>query len=196
MKTLTTPQLIETLKTIKGATFVTLDYVGKNDALNKGNAKNGTLLGEHKIELDKITKHSKMGLFIGQGTDYTKLVNGRLKKEGKEQLQFEGSELPYGFWVEGCEGLLIESKGSIQLRTYADIMHNSKTIVEYQNDGEVFNPKDKKFGKFWSAKLKKKIEGVFTEGANQGTEQSIKPRNLSLSGIERITIGGETYKII
>ena len=198
MKTLTHPQLVELLKTIKGATFCTLSYIGKNDAFNKGNKKNGLLIEEYKIDVANVKKHTKMGLFLGQGTDYTKLVNGRLKKEGKEQLQFEGGSLPYGSWVEGLEGLLLDNgKGSLQLRTYADIMHNSKTIVEYRHEGEVINPKDDKYSKFWSAKIKKQIEGgAITEGANQGTEHTIKPRNLSIDNIQEITMSGETYKII
>jgi len=185
MKQITTTELEQVLRTIKGATFVTLKYVGKNDILNKGGRANA-LFTETGVEADKVEKHSKVGLFIGEGAEYTKMVNNRLKKEGKEQLSFEGGELPYGSWV--VPNLLLDNgKGQLQLRTYADIMNNSKPEVTYIHEGVEIDPKAEKFSKFRKPAKK--------ESTNQGTDRTIKPRNYFLSGIKEITIGGETYLI-
>ena len=185
MKQITTTQLEAILRTIKGATFITMNYVGKNDVLNKGGRANA-LFAETGIEAERIEKHSKVGLFIGESAEYEKMVNNRLKKEGKEQITFEGGELPYGSWI--VPNLLLDNgKGAVQLRTYADIMNNSKTEVKYLHEGVEIDPKAEKFDKFRKPAKK--------ESTNQGTDRTIKPRNYFLSGIKEITIGGETYLI-
>lgn len=193
MKQITSNDLANILRTIKGATFVSLKYIGKNDALNKGRKKGETLAELHGIDADKVEKHSTMGCFIGEATEYEKLVNNRLKKEGKGQLKFEGGELPYGSWI--VPNLLLDNgKGELQLRTYVDMMNNFPTRATYFHNGVEIDPSN--YPNFLTAKFTAKKEGVFTEGDNQGTEDAIKPRNLAVKNIQEITIGGETYKIV
>jgi hypothetical protein len=194
MKKITLNALIAVLTSVKGATFASVKYTcEKQDALNKGRKKGETLLDLHGLDADEIVKESTMGVFIGEGTEYEKLVNNRLKKEGKAQIRFEGGELPYGEWI--VPNLLLDNgKGDVQLRTYVDIMNDFPATATYTHKGVEINPDA--YPAFWTAKYSAKKEGTFTEGDNQGTERTIKPRNIFVRNIREITLLGETYELV
>ena len=96
------------------------------EILNKlGSAKKGKYISLSKVkDLGKgITKVSD--LVIRLGVDYSKMK----VTEGKEV-----GGLPWGNWVEGLEGLVIEHKGNYYLRVASSYSNNNKSY--YYLDGQ------------------------------------------------------------
>lgn len=185
MNTITHSELATKMSKIQSS-FIGIKALTKQNKLNKGRGANAmtTKLG---IDSESIKKE-----FIGTvycGSDYEKLVNNRLKKEGKAQLVFEAGEMSGVEWIAGAEGkVLINAKGELQMRTYPDLSNN-KPLVSYVLDGKALDIKESKFDEY-----RKPVNE--DEGDNQGLDKPIKPRNYGFKSLLEVTLDGETFKVI
>lgn len=116
---------------------------------------------------------------------YENAVNNQLKREGKNQLTFNGHSLPYGQWVEGLENIVIEYKGEYQLRYFQDLAGNSSgsVLYHYANGEELTAQEIKQLNGFLPKKSPAKNQGT--------TEKEIKPRNIKFSGITELKLNGQ-----
>ena len=168
------------------SSFIGIKALTTQRALNKGRGAN-SMITKLGIDPDGIQKE-----FIGTvycGSDYQKLVNNRLKKEGKPEIVFEAGEMSGVEWIAGAEGkVLRNSSGNLQMRTYPDLSNN-KPITGYVYDGKPLDIKDAKFNEY-----RKPFNEA--EGDNQGLDKPIKPRNYGFKSLLEVTLDGETFQVI
>lgn len=194
--TLTHAEFAEKVKDLGGCSIVTVEAeTHKSIPLNltnkgKGDAKR-TLLESTGIDKKAVTKWSKSRYLLGK-LSYEDLVNHRLldeaKAKGKEkaQLSFSAEKRPWGVRISPT---LVEHKGSYYLTAYP-ITRNDKVkpVVEYRHNGKAFDIKDDKFDIFRSASAKR--------GENQGTETPVLYNDFGFDSIIRITMLGDTIRLI
>ena len=178
------------LNEIKGATFISLRTVTKQNSLNKGGKKVAPMFESLQINPDTIKKYSNIvGLLSGGDVSYQDFVNNRLTKEAKElgkekaQLTFEAGPRTWGTRINNA---IVEYDGKYYLTLYC--MANNKPIVTYKYNGKLLNINDSKFDP-WRKPEKK-------EGDNQGTKNPIIVKDFSFENIKEITFNKNTYSVI
>ena len=194
-KTMTRTEFADHVKDMGGCTIMTVEAESsKNIPLNLTNKKHGdekkTLL-ESGHDRNDITKWTRSRYLFGK-LNYEDLVNHRLVNEAKEkgkavpQLSFKGEKRRWGTRLSPT---LVEHKGAYYLTAYP-ITRNDKVkpIVEYRENGKVFDIKDSKFDEFRSATPK--------EGANQGTNDAVLYRDFGFDSIIEVTLNKDTIRVI
>lgn len=187
MQTITHTELAIRMASIKSS-FIGIKALTKQNKLNKGRGAN-SMASKLGINPDEIQKEFQGVVYCG--SDYETLVNNRLKKENAGSqitVTFEAGEMSGVEWIKGAEGKVLRNgKGELQLRTYPDLSNN-KPKVSYVHNGKEIDLKDPKFDEY--------RKPVYEQGANQGLENTIKPRNYGFNSLVEITLDGETFKVI
>ena len=195
-KTITHTDFADKVENQGGCTIITVEAeTHKSIPLNLTNKLKGadklTLLESTGKDKKKITKWSKSRYLFGK-LKYEDLVNHRLVAEAQDavkdqpQLTFKGEKRPWGVRISPT---LVENHGKKYLTAYPITRNkNVKPEVEYRHAGEAFDIKDSEFNPFRSASTK--------EGANQGTKSAVLYRDFGFESIIRITMNGDTYRLI
>jgi hypothetical protein len=183
----------------------------ENTAIEENFTKTVLVGGDYqKMQNNRIAKAVKKLLTeveLAGGDELAEAMLNAIIEKGKEGTAFKSQGLPYGKWVEGFEGILIETEdGDIQLRTYDETPNN--TTREYFLNGEIFDIDSKDYSQ-WRKPAKKK-SGKISE-LNQalskildlenedikdalGKLKPIFPQNISLGKtVKSITINGQTF---
>lgn len=124
--------------------------------------------------------------------NYENCVNNQRKREGNNDV-FTAAPLPYGEWLEGGENKVYAHKNEFFLRYYIDMNANSnadKNVIFHYADGKELTEEEIKMIPEFQ---KPKVEKDNTE-SRQGTEKEIKPRGVKINGVNRLTVGGVTFK--
>jgi len=125
-------------------------------------------------------------LFVRAFVNYEKQVNKVRENEGKE-ADFKSQSLPWGKYVEGAEGFIIEHNGEYYLRYYEKMNANykySERLWHFENGNELTSEEKENFKKnFGDKKYGNKIQGV-------SIENEVNPKSTKFSGIIRLVIGG------
>lgn len=126
-------------------------------------------------------KLSKVAILLN--SDYVTAVTNQLVREGKDVAEYEKGKntMPLTFGENNQFIGLYNGEFVLQYRPN----DNVKTRTKYVNNGKLINKE--KIAEF----LPKE-----TEAPNQGTDRTIFWRKLYLSNIRKITLNGETYKVI
>lgn len=170
---LTKSQLVETIKSIKGTTFATLETSTEPKMRKTGNPYFG-----------RVRKISK-GLNVQIGSVYEKAVNRQAEREGNESAgEFKAEKLAYGSWLVPHK--LIEHKGEIQIRVTCNPRMKPKS-VSYEIDGVEIPVEEIK--PFMPESKKSARQESF------GVEREVVPRNFKLESITAITVNGTRYRI-
>jgi hypothetical protein len=167
-QTINQTQLAEILRSVKGATPLTISALVDARARKTGNP------------FAKVLKLSKVNGMTG--ADYEKSVNRQLDREGKGQLSFTANERK---WGERIGPALVEKEGKLYL-----VIHPQRTASPVYF-GQ--NP-----GKLLKAVAKETIAAFLPApkpAANQGTDKEIVYRNYSLENITALSLGGKTYRV-
>lgn len=109
-------ELMNTLNKFKNGAFIKVQY--KGDLASKVSAK-------AKKEGTTVTKESIVTLRKGIDYDSQKSVKEKVENEGKVLTH----ELPWGTWIKGYEGLLIEHNGKTYLRVYMGLSLGTKYFI-------------------------------------------------------------------
>lgn len=173
--------------------------------------KNTYLVGSNyqKLQNNRIKNSAKKILTAVQlagGNATAELILKGIIEAGESGEAFEAKSLPFGEWVEGWEGILIQHKGEMYLRVYDETP--AKKITTYTDpNGAVIDPNEEKFSSF--RKAPKKASGTVNElkealgkildlsdpdiaEALKGMK-AIKPECPKISNILSIRMNGETY---
>ena len=124
---------------------------------------------------------------------------------GKEIKAFNAQSLPYGEWVEGWEGILIEHKGEIYLRVYDET--NAKSIKKYFLNGETFDIENPKYTQWKKAPRKKsgkvnelnealsKVLDLENPDIKKALDnlKPLRPQVVNISNMENFTVNGQTF---
>lgn len=126
-------------------------------------------------------KVSKVGILLN--SNYEKAVTNQLAKEGKESTEYEkgANTMPLVFG-ENNQFIGIY-KGDFVLQYRPNDNVNPRT--KYVNNGKLINKE----------KIEEFLPKVY-EAQNQGTDREILWRKLYLKNVLKLTINGETYKVI
>lgn len=187
MLTMTRSELVDRLKSKRGAFFTTLTTRTKvTEMRKKKKLDDGTVVPNPLGEVQKIAVVN-----VGCNEDYEAAVRRRRQKEGQpvdsngDVEVFYSMPLPWGQWVvrdDGKRTPIIEHKGKLYVRTH--IRHSVGYEYRDANDNPVpadvvhdFMPKKE-------------------EGARQEVDEPIVCRTYSLDSITQITTdGGLVYEI-
>jgi len=172
----------------KPSTFVSFQMETAQDCFNlgrdtKANPK-GSMISSLNIDPEKIIKHTTLTGLVGTKVSYQSLVENRLAKEsdlkGIDTPDFESKGRKWGERIDGVEVVHNELK-------YITIYFVANNIpkVTYTYEGVDLDIKDAKFDPY------RKPEKA--EGALQGLDKPIVPRDYKLSSVNAMTLSGETY---
>ena len=167
-------EMIDLLKSIKGATIVGLTT--KTEVRMR---KSGNPLASSKVE--KLT--SKTCQF---GYSYENAVNNRLDKIGSDN-EFKAKRLKYGKWL--IPNKVITHKGKFYARFYT--MENAGCSTIFFVNGKVANPKEisviEEFA-YESGESKRQSE-------NGLSEHQVKPMNYEFGAILSMRVNGSEYSV-
>lgn len=126
-------------------------------------------------------KLSKVSILLN--SDYVTAVENQLEKENKDESEYKKGKntMPITFGQNNQFIGLFNGEFVLQYRPNDNI----KPHVKYVNEGKVID--------------KKKIEQYLpkvSHAQNQGTDREIFWRKLYLTNLRKITLNGETYKVI
>ena len=136
---------------------------------------------KEKKTFDKVVKLSKVSVLLN--TEYAKAVTNQLKKEDKDEDEYiKGRNTMILEYGENNQFIgLFGDKFVLQYRPNDNILPKTKYVV----DGKITN----------KSKL---VDFLPTENKaeNQGTDREILWRKLYLSNVRKLTLNGQTYKLI
>ena len=186
MLTMTREELVDRLKSKRGAFFTTLTTRTKPVLRKKRIEDDGTIVPNNLGEVSKIAVVN-----VGCNEDYEKAVRRRREKEGQpvdengEVELFYSEKLPYGEWVvrdDGKRTPIITHKGKLYVRTH--IRHSVGYEYRDANDNTL------------DAAVVHQFMSEKEEGARQKVDEPIICRNYSVENIVQITTdGGLVYEI-
>jgi len=159
-----------------------------------------TTLVKHNVN-SRVTGNSWSDTFDGEvyktytehgniGINYENAVNAQRKREENTDV-FKGKSLPWGSWVK--DNLVLEHTDkndvhSYYIRYYSGMNANSgvgESIYHYEDGTELNDAEVEALNGFIAPKKAKSV--------SQGTEKEIKPKNLKMNGLNKLTVGGKTY---
>jgi len=170
---LTIAQFVDMAKDMDSHTFTGVETAKEEKTLKKSR-KTGEPVA------DVITSETRYNPAIG--LTYSKTVNNRLKKEGKDS-DFKAQELPWGQWV-GSGGTIIENKGKHYLRL--SLVGANSTKKKYFKNG-----KEVKFSEIQDIMPAKKKN----TNSHQGLKNPIIVVNVKIDTISKIAMNGKVYTI-
>ena len=126
---------------------------------------------------------------VAYNWNYENAVNNQRKREGITE-KFVSQGLPWGEWVEGGENKIITHKGEYYLRYYdgkkANKNNGTGESIYHYEDGTELTEQELELMKQFKSKAKPKSK-------TQGVEEEVQPRAIKINGLNRVTIGGNTY---
>ena len=134
-----------------------------------------------KNNFGEVVKLSKVGILLN--SNYIKAVENQLIKEDKDTSEYK----------QGKNTMVIEFGENNQfIGTY-----NNEFVLQYRPNDNV-KPKSKFIanGKITDKKKLVDFLPVDKPATNQGTEREITWRKLYLKNVRKLTLNGETYKVI
>ena len=134
------------------------------------------------------TEHGNIGI------NYENAVNAQRSREATDDApveKFKAEGLPWGEWKK--ENLIIEhtdKKGNhnYYIRYYSGMNANSglgEVIYHYEDGTELTDSEVEALQGYLPTKK--------SNNDHQGTEKVIKPKNLKINGLNKLTVGGKTY---
>jgi hypothetical protein len=134
-----------------------------------------------KNNFGRVIKLSKVSVLLN--TDYVVAVTNQLVREGKDVNEYQKGEntMPLTFGENNQFIGLFKGEFVLQYRPNDNIKPTTKFVA----DGKLIN--------------KEKLIDFLpkeTEATNQGTDREILWRKLYLKGVRKMTINGQTYKVI
>lgn len=177
----------------------------------KSEMKNTYLVGSNyqKLQNNRIKNSAKKILTAVQlagGNATAELILNGIIEAGANGEAFEAKSLPFGEWVDGWEGILIQHNGEMYLRVYDETP--AKKITTYTDpNGEVIDPNDEKFSSFRKPAKKesgavnelKEALGKILDLSDPDIAQALKgmkpihPECPKISNIISLRMNGETY---
>lgn len=136
---------------------------------------------ENKNPYPDAMKLSKVSILLN--SDYVVAVTNQLVREGKDTNEYQKgtNTMPLTFGENNQFIGLFNGNFVLQYRPN----DNVKTRTKYVNEGKVID----------KAKIEEFLPKV-NEAQNQGTDREILCRKLYLSNVRKLTLNGETYKIV
>lgn len=134
-----------------------------------------------KNTFGEVIKVSKVGVLLN--SDYETAVVNQLAREGKESTEYKKgvNTMPLTFGENNQFIGLYNGEFVIVYRPNDNVKPRTKFVA----NGKIVN----------KAKLEDFLP-VESHATNQGTEREIQWRKLYLKGVRRMTLNGETYKIV
>ena len=134
-----------------------------------------------------------------------KIDNPEKDENGEEIKVFQSGSLPWGNWVDGWEGVLIEHKGEMYVRVYDET--NGKTVRKFSLNDESFDIDNPNYSQ-WKKPAKKKSGKVneLNEALSKVLDlndsdikkaldslKPIRPQTIKISNMENFTVNGQTF---
>ena len=148
-----------------------------------------TFKEEKTLKKNRVTGEPFVGIVTSRttynpaiGLTYSKTVNNRLEKEGKEK-NFQAQELPWGHWI-GSGSTIIEHKGIFYLRL--SLVGANSTKKQWFLNGKPVTRKQ--IADILPAPKKSQNE-------HQGLENPIIVVNVKVNTITQLKVDGKTYRI-
>lgn len=174
MKTITHSQLIQTLVSRPGTTFIGIDSLTDSKARKTGNPF------PEKI----ILKQSR---FVGTiGADYQAAVQ---RESGSD---FQAQSLPWGEWETPGKVIVHKGERYIRTQTIGKQRKSRPAVVKYRDVTGKFLSKEAVAPFLPPVSFSSRQEDV---GLTDSTVQ-VQPRTFKLSSLLRVRVGGETFKVI
>lgn len=182
-------EIVDELMNFKGSSACSMECTAivKHNKKSRvtGNTWDNTFDGD---VYKTYTEHGNIGI------NYENAVNAQRKREATEDApaeKFEGNSLPWGSWVK--DNLIIEhtdknDNHNYYIRYYSGMNANSgmgEIVYHYADGTELSDAEVEALAGFMAPKKAK--------SASQGVEKEIKPKNLKINGLNKLTVGGKTY---
>ncbi len=178
MKTLTQSQLVAIIAGSPGVVMLGLQTLTDTKARKTGNP------------FGQIFKRTKLGAVVG--ADYQKSVEREAGRQGADASEFEAEKLPWGEWVKGLEGKVIQHKGELFLRTQST--PGQRAAIPAHLLG-YFDATGKELAKESVAPFIKEAGESAKQQDEAGLDSTIWVRTYKLSSVEQVTINGEVYQL-
>ena len=174
------------LESYTGTSFASLRTMTDPPFLKKGRASGIPFAAKFNTAAENVKKFSSFTAGIG-AYNYLRMIENRLKKEGKTLAEYEAGTSWHCAW--GTSKTIRQHRDTGELYFYVYLIANNTPSVEYI---------DISTGKQIDVEELKEYLPVPSAPKNQGLEEGneIQVRTLKLESLKELTFNGITYQLV